>query len=609
MPRPLPPRVLAALGSLALAGPVAAQPAGPPAAPPAARATYCNPVDLDYRYNFEQVNEGISYRSGADPVVVPFKGAYYLFGTIADGYWRSDDLARWTHVAPSRWPFEDNVAPAALAVRDTLYLMQSATTPRPILFTTAPETGRLGFYNRWLPIPPGAVSEGREVPEGRLPPGPWDPGLFHDARSDRWFLYWGSSNTYPLYGVELDKAKRLRYTGPVRELLRLDPARHGWERFGPDHRMEAAPSYMEGAWMNEHRGRYYLQYGAPGTEYNVYATGVYEGADPLGPFTYARYNPVGYKPGGFVTGAGHGNTFTDHHGNLWNTGTPWVAVNWNFERRIGLWPAGFDADGQLFVTTRFGDFPHYAPTGRVASPESLFTGWMLLSYGRAATATTVRDTFAAARVTDENPRTFWVAGANRPGEGVTVDLGAERTVRAVQVNFTDYQNTLFATDSTVYTAFRLHASRDGRTWTEIADLSGSRRDRPNAYVPLDAPVRARYVRYAHVYTAGPHLAVSDLRVFGNGDGPLPAAPRGVTAHRTADPRGAVVRWRPVAGAVGYNVRWGVAPDKLYLTYQVWADRGTDLEVRALTAGVGYHFAVEAFNERGVSALSPTVRVD
>jgi len=34
------------------------------------RHTYANPIDIDYRYNFEQMNEGISYRTGADPVVV-----------------------------------------------------------------------------------------------------------------------------------------------------------------------------------------------------------------------------------------------------------------------------------------------------------------------------------------------------------------------------------------------------------------------------------------------------------------------------------------------------------------------------------------------------------
>ena len=36
--------------------------------------TYANPIDIDYRYNFEQLNQGISYRSGADPVIVVQRG-------------------------------------------------------------------------------------------------------------------------------------------------------------------------------------------------------------------------------------------------------------------------------------------------------------------------------------------------------------------------------------------------------------------------------------------------------------------------------------------------------------------------------------------------------
>ena len=37
-----------------------------------------------------------------------------MFETIADGWWRSDDMAHWTHVTPDKWPFEEMVAPAAL---------------------------------------------------------------------------------------------------------------------------------------------------------------------------------------------------------------------------------------------------------------------------------------------------------------------------------------------------------------------------------------------------------------------------------------------------------------------------------------------------------------
>lgn len=561
--------------------------------------TYCNPLDIDYKYNFEQKNQGISYRSGADPVIIRHKDAYYLFGTIAGGYWRSTDLVKWDFIEPSRWPFRDVVAPAALSVGDTLYLLPSWDRQGALLYTTAPETGKLEFYNRLLPDLPPVVPYNT---------GAWDPALFYDEETRRWFNYFGSSNVYPIFGVELDPSNGLAHMGEPVPLIYLHPEDHGWERFGQDHTDPRDP-FIEGAWMTKHEGRYYLQYAAPGTEYNVYANGTYVGDDPLGPFEYAPYNPVSYKPGGFVTGAGHGNTFEDEYGNFWNTGTPWVAVNWNFERSIAMFPAGFDTDGQMFASTRFGDFPHYAPTGRWESPDELFTGWMLLSYRKPATASSVRDTFAVERVTDENPRTFWVAETKSPNEWLTVDLEEPHEIRAIQVNFTDYQAGLYASDSTVYTQFRLKVSEDGETWRTVADLTGERRDRPNAYVELPEPVRARYVRYEHVYVAAAHLAISDLRVFGNGDGGPPATPTGFTVRRDTDPRNAFVTWEPVEGAVGYNVRWGIAPDKLYLTYQVFADAPTELEIRALNRGVGYHFAVEAFNENGVSALSEVVSVE
>jgi hypothetical protein len=309
-----------------------------------------------------------------------------------------------------------------------------------------------------------------------------------------------------------------------------------------------------------------------------------------------------------VQGAGHGNTFQDVYGNWWNTGTPWIAVNWNFERRIGLHPAGFDSDGQMFVDTRFGDFPHWLPTKANQTSSELFTGWMLLSYHSKATASSARDSFPASNVTDENPRTFWVAGQNRPGESITVDLGRSYNVKAVQVNYADYKSGLYGTDSTVYTQFRLSASLDGSDWKSVADISHERRDRPNAYIALSAPTRARFVRYEHIHVGAANLAISDIRVFGNGDGGQPPTPSGLTATRDRDERDAVITWKPVPGAVGYNVRWGIAPAKLYETFQRFADQGTTLELRALTVGQAYWVAVESFDVNGVSRLSTAVRI-
>jgi len=556
--------------------------------------TSCNPMDISYKYNWEQINDKISYRSGADPVIVNHKGEYFLFVTISGGYWHSKDLINWKFVEPSKWPMEDICAPAALSVRDTLYLFQSTFQQRPIFFSTEPEKGKLHFFNRWLPQLPDTL-------------GPWDPAIFHDAETDRWFMYWGSSNLFPIYGSELDHNKKLIYTGVIKKFIYLHPELHGWERFGPNHTSTIKP-FIEGAWMTKHNKKYYLQYAAPGTEYNVYANGTYVGNDPMGPFEYAPNNPISYKPGGFMTGTGHGNTFQDNYGNYWNTGTPWIAINWNFERRIAMFPAFFDKEDLFYANTRFGDFPQYLPKGKLTTKDELFTGWMLLSYKKKVTASTVCDTFKVSSVTDENPRSFWVAQENKAGEWLTIDLQEKCEVKAVQIHFADYKSDIFDNDaSRVYTQYKFYASVDGKDWKIIVDLSKEKQDRPNGYFELPKPVTARFIKYENVYMPTPNLAVSDIRIFGKGIGIAPQTPANLNVKRDKDERNAFISWNKVEGAVGYNILWGIAKDKLYQTYQVWADDETKLELRALNVGQQYYFAIEAFNEVGVSKVSDVVK--
>src|SRR5205085_4484858 len=140
-----------------------------------------------------------------------------------------------------------------------LLLMPSTTRPEPILMSRDPLHGQLEFLTRRMPELPVPVSEndvGRwhqgDPQPATVPPGPWDPALFKDD-DGRWYLYWGSSNKYPLWGTELDPARRLAYTPahPV-PLLTLHPELHGWERFGRDHRDSAVTPFMEGAWMTKH---------------------------------------------------------------------------------------------------------------------------------------------------------------------------------------------------------------------------------------------------------------------------------------------------------------------------------------------------------------------
>ncbi len=560
------------------------------------QATYCNAIDIGYRYNFEQMNEGISYRSGADPVIVTHKNEYYLFVTISGGWWHSKDLVNWNYVVPDKWPMEDMCAPAAVSVRDTLYLFQSTFQQRPIFYSTEPEIGKLKFLNRWLPQLPKDI-------------GPWDPALFHDPDTDKWYMYWGSSNVYPIFGAELDKSRNLTYKDKTdyKPLIFLDQYQHGWERFGPDHSDMIKP-FIEGAWMTKHNGKYYLQYAGPGTEYNVYGNGTYVGDNPLGPFTYASYNPISYRPGGYMTGAGHGNTFQDVYGNYWNTGTPWLAVNWPMERRISMFPAGFDKEGQMYSNTRFGDWPHYLPTGKWDNRDALFTGWMLLSYKKPVTVSSQQDTIHIAKnLTDEGRQSFWVAKQNKAGEWASIDLGRESEVRALQVNYIDYKNNVFDSDTSVYTLFKIWGSKDGKKWELLRDLTKEpKRDRPCAYIELEKPYKGRFIKYEHVYVKAQNLAIGEIRVFGNGLGQAPTTPQKLMAKRQKDERNVDISWEKVPNAVGYNIRWGIEKDKLYQTYQVYADQPTSLQIRALNLGQKYYYAIEAFNENGVSALSGVV---
>ncbi|MCI0513983.1 discoidin domain-containing protein [candidate division KSB1 bacterium] len=566
--------------------------------------TFCNPLDLGYKYDIGQISEArqVSCRSGADPVLITFKSEYYLFVTNSAGYWHSLDLANWEFVKPNLWPAGDMCAPAALAVGDTLYLLPSFRKAAPIFISTAPRTGHWEIYN------PGLIGPGLyDAPDDTLV---WDPALFWDAELQRAFIYFGSSNVYPLYVVELNRQQRFSPVQHAKILpcIALQPTLHGWERFGFNHTDSLTQPFIEGAWMTYYHGQYFLQYAAPGTEYNGYANGAYLAAQPIGPFRYAPYNPIAYKPGGYLTGAGHGSTASDNFGNFWNLGTGWIGINNNFERRVVLFPAGFDADDQMYVNTRFGDYPQFAPTTKRPHRHDGFTGWMLLSYRKKATASSVHGNFTAELAVDEDPRTFWVAQTKNASEWLAVDLRERFQINALQINFTDYQSAIYRNDEKImYHQFRIYTSNDGQNWQILIDLSQEKRDRPNAYFELQPPVQARYVKYENIYVPPKHLALGDFRIFGQGSGRVPMPVQDFRVRRAADRRNVFLKWAPVSTAIGYNVRWGIAPDKLYQTLMVYTSN--EYELRALTVDQRYFFAIEAFNEHGVSEVSDPVRCE
>ena len=557
-----------------------------------AQPTFCNPLNLDYAYVFKRDAGAGGHRSTADPAIVRYKGDYYLFSTNQEGYWWSKDLLGWNFV---RHDFDknksgDNVcAPATMVSGDTLFMMASAEKgdKNPLYISVDPKAGR------WQ----------KEIDSFPLPV--WDPALFKDDNG-RVFLYFGSSNVYPIYGIELSPARHYYPRFPLDGIIRLQPQTHGWERFGQDNTDSTVPPYAEGAWMNKHDGKYYLQYAAPGTEWNVYADGVYTAKYPLGPFTYAPYNPFSYKPGGFMTGAGHGCTFDDEYGNYWHAATGLAWIHNKFERRLGLYPAGFDAGGVLYANTAFGDYPQYLPKGKRDGMKSSFTGWMLLSYHKKVTASSSVAGHEPALAVDENIRTFWSAGTAATGAWFQVDLGAVKEVRAIQVNFSD--DSVSATGkqgSDAYHQYKILQSQDGNSWRMLVDKSHNKTEAPHDYVALPAPVPARYLKIVNVHMPSGNFALGDLRVFGKGDGPKPAPAADFRVTRNvSDRRVCTIDWKPSPGAYAYNIYFGISKDKLYNCMMAYDT--AQYIFRGMNTDQPYYFSIEAIGEAGVSVRSEVV---
>ncbi|NUN71039.1 MAG: family 43 glycosylhydrolase, partial [Bacteroidetes bacterium] len=475
---------------------------------PAQQRTYCNPLNIDYGYGaIPNFTEWGKHRTTADPVITLFKGNYFLFSTNQYGYWWSPNMMEWTFVPrlflkPYHKVYDELCAPAAGVIGDTLLLIGSThTNTFPLWMSTDPT------QDRWTE----AVDS--------FPAGAWDPAFFTDD-DGRLYLYWGSSNDKPIVGQEIDRAT-LRPIGEKKELIRLNDAEHGWERFGEHADNTFLKPFIEGAWMNKHNGKYYLQYAAPGTEFSGYGDGVYISEHPLGPFLYQDHNPFAMKPGGFARGAGHGATFQDLYGNWWHVGTIAISVKNNFERRIGYWPAGFDQDGILYSNTAYGDYPHYMPEGPVDHRQNQFTGWMLLNYNRPVTVSSTLGGYAPNYAVDENMKTYWSAVSGSSKEWIMTDLGEVSTVHAVQINYADQHASLMGKQPGLYHRYTLQSSVDGKRWTMLADKRANTKDVPHDYIHLPKPLSARYIRMENIHVPTGTFALSGLRVFGMGSGAAP----------------------------------------------------------------------------------------
>jgi hypothetical protein len=540
--------------------------------------TFANPLDLDYRFELDEP----SRRSAADPVITLFRDDYYLFASRSGGYWYSADLGEWHLVIPDGLPIEDPAA-AILILDDRMYY--TAHRSEALYVTDDPKSGK------W-----------RKVADLENYP---DPAFLLDD-DGRLYLYYGAAFNGSVHVVELDPSDDFRVIDGPFKLMDANFADHGWERSGADNLgaemsegFRIAP-WIEGPWMTKHEGTYYLQYSAPGTVWKSYADGIYTSRSPTGGFTYESYSPFSYKPGGFIGSAGHAATFRDKAGNHWRVVTMIISVAHKFERRLGIFPAGFDDDGVMRADTYLGDYPQFLP-GVVPTPlDHNRTGWMLLSGGKRSNSSSTLAGHPVDLAFDEDIRTHWSALSGDPGEWLSVDLGDGVLVHAVQVNFAEQDTRAFGRAEQTYPQYVVEASSDDRQWSLLLDRSANTRDAPHDYAHLDAPMAARYLRITNLRSAAEgKFAIRDLRVFGTSKIEPSAEVDEFTVRRHDDERSATIQWEPAARAGGYVVRFGIAADKLYSNYQVGAvDR---LIINSLNSGVRYYFTVDALNESGVVA--------
>lgn len=534
--------------------------------------TYCNPLNISYRFTFDKPSKRIA----ADPVIVLFKDNYYLFATQSGGYWYSSNLLDWKFVTTPDLPFEKD-APAAVVIRDTLYYMPLSS--HIIYRAIDPIAGKWEIYSNSFPLIVG------------------DPDIFVDT-DNRIYFYYGCSNNDYIRGVEMDINNKLNPIGKTAECLKGIPSEHGWERPG-DYNTKKDNPWIEGPWMTKYNGKYYLQYSAPATESKGYADGYYISDNPLGPFTYAPSNPFSAKPEGFINAAGHGCTFTDKYGNWWHIATMSISVKHIFERRLGLFPVTFDKDGIMVAHTEFGDLPMIMPNHKYTDVSELFPGWMMISYKKTGEASSNIDTNPISFAFDENVRDYWSAKTGDKGEWLSVDLGAKSTIKAIQINFAENNTSIFGRDNVPAHQYLLEYSNDKQNWKTLVDKTTNTEDLSHQYHVLSTPINARYLKVTNYRVPSGTFAISGLRVFGAGPGKKPTKVSSFSISRSgSDSQSANISWNKQQNAIGYNIRFGISPDKLYRSYQVYSS--TAVSINSLNKGQRYWFAIDAFGENGIT---------
>ena len=113
--------------------------------------------------------------------------------------------------------------------------------------------------------------------------------------------------------------------------------------------------------MTKHNGKYYMQYGAPATEFSGYSDGVYVSKSPF----------EGFDINNIIHSLINREVLPEEQAmelrlrTITRTGgtfsTIFISTKNNFERRLGIWRPVFDKDDVMYCNTAYGDYPTYLP--------------------------------------------------------------------------------------------------------------------------------------------------------------------------------------------------------------------------------------------------------
>ena len=464
---------------------------------------YCNPLPIP-NYPVGKLARGINkgepsdgglwlsehkeqYRELADPSALWFEGAWYLYPSC-DMAWVSRDEGRtWRH--------------HPLNVRDLGYAPTIVRHAGGFLLMGSGSE----IHRSDSPLGPFGPVGALKIPfgQGGLPVM-IDPMLFSDD-DGRLFFYWGCTEDGGIWGVELDATDLITPKGEPREMFRFNPRAFPWESLGNRNQNRRA-GWMEGAWMLKHAGRYYLTYASAGTQYRTYAMGCYVGDSPLGPFRPQARNPIFRNTEGLVTGTGHGCVVLGPGDRPWVFYTVLSAVVFGFERRIGMDPAAFDAEGNLHVPAATST-PQPIPGAADATP------WVALNDGEPTFGSSCAPN-TGGRLAVDNSMTTWWLPAEDDAQPVLTTSFPQSEVRAVRVIWRDVGLDTPKGVKPGPFRYRVEAETGPDQWTTIIDRGDSTEDFLIDYREC-APTAASRVRLVIVgHPEGIRPAVAEFTVFG-----------------------------------------------------------------------------------------------